>query len=99
MQFNILNYNIPDRINKILTDKDIDDIYLIIGKHLRESVESLKKRYEITTNYRRRRIFINGSYEDIAEFFYYASGLGTRFESITEDCLRIDISEFVTKFI
>ena len=92
-----LDRSIPDRFRLIISDRNVDYIYELLSKHLRDSVEVLKTKYNIELNVVRQRIFISGSDSDIYELFQYLSQYAVQFESITGDCLRIDLTQFINK--
>lgn len=98
MSSSILQYSPSNRLRMLLQDQNEDYVYEIISKHLRLAIEDTKAVYDIDCSYSRQRIFIKGSYEDIFQLFQYSQQLGVKFESITEDCLRVDMNEFINKF-
>lgn len=98
MSYSILQYTPSERLWKLLHDQNDDYIYEILSKHLRMTLDELKVSYKVSCSYSRQRIFILGSYENIFQLFQYSQQLGVKFESITEDCLRVDMNEFINKF-
>lgn len=92
-----LDHSIPDRYRLVMSDKNVEYIYELLSKHLMKTVTELKDIYTIELNTVRQRIFINGSEEDLFELLQYLLQFGLPFESITSNCLRVDITQFLYK--
>lgn len=95
--FNFLQSSVSLRLTKLIEDKNPDYIYLILQKHLGETLDSLKNKYKVELNVIRQRIFISGSAEDIYELVNYCMGYGLSFESITMKEVRVDFNQFLNK--
>lgn len=88
-------YNtIADRIRIILEDNNPDHVYEVLGKHFSKSIEELKSIYSIRLDTFRKRIFIEGNPQTIADLVYYSVQYNLTFESVTMNSLRIDLYEF-----
>lgn len=97
MLYDFINSLPSTRVRLFLDDKNINYLYLLIGKHLKLTDSEVKNKYTITANFVRQRIFIKGSYEDIFNLFIYLQQFGIQFESITQDELRVDVNNLLLK--
>jgi fructose-bisphosphate aldolase class 1 len=95
MSREFLDNLIEDRIKIIKKDKDPNHIYELLQKHLKHSIDELKKDYRVTLNIIQRRIFISGTSEKISNLFEYLDGKDVKFESTETDKLRVDLEHFL----
>jgi hypothetical protein len=88
----------PSRKVSIVTDDPNPDyIYEYLSDRLGIPIEDITSKYTILIHSIRGRIFIKGSYQDIAVIFYKMNKFGLQYESIQQSELRIDINQFFNK--
>lgn len=92
-----LNYSIPNRVRLLLTDKNLDYIYILLNKHMKIDMDKLRDMYQLQLNHVKQELQISGNREDIAVLFYYIQLQGLNCLSIEMDRLRIDAVQFINK--
>jgi len=95
MAIRFVDTTISERVRIITEDRDPIHVYEIISKHYGESVELLKKKFDISIDFPRR--FINFNSEDlheICELVNYFSSYGLPIDSATMKSIRVSFDSF-----
>lgn len=97
MLIRFTDYSVADKMRIMLEKPDINNIYQLLSKSTRSPEDNLRKLFTIEFNPVRQRIFIRGVESDLCKLLLHLSKLGVKFESVTSECLRIDLGMFLSK--
>lgn len=97
MLIKFTDYSVADKMRIMLEGHDVNNIYQLIAKSTRSPEESIHKLFDIQFHHIRQRIFIRGNESDLCRLLLHLSNLGVEFESVTSECLRIDLGMFLSK--
>lgn len=92
-----LKCNVPRKVSIMAEDPNPDYVIAYLSERTGIPYDYIKSNYEVRIHKVRQRIFIKGSYEDIAKIFYRLNMYGLEYESIQQSELRIDINQFFNK--